>query len=277
VLISRAGRWVIGLMTGVAMSLSASEPDDSWGPGGDGPTKLSEKFINLVLAVQAETSIDRLNLWKNMFRDSAGTIASLLDSRKYEVTRIRADIKDVDAAIQAAQLKRAESSDAEQANNTLANLKAQRALLVVKEAERYKEYARYRGRAIALGMICLAIIDEADKRIAQLGNNTARGNWAGAYTSEDGKSDPQGGPFSLLIDPQTGAVSGGYSDGGGEVGVSGKWDASTGACSGRGNDPEAPAAFSGTLLRGAAGYTGTGTFSYKYKAGGSGSGTWTAK
>lgn len=240
------------------------------------PERYAQTFMAAVGEVQAETSIPVLKETKVELLDGAGSIANILSDKKAQVEAIRKKLKDLDDAIQTSHIKLAialGSGNIDMEEALLKTLENQRKQLVSEEEKAYKDYATYRGRAIVKKIFIEVIVKEIDKRIEQLGNNTASGTWSATYTADDGSTTPQGGDFSLLIDTN-GTISGLYHEVGGEISVSGTWNPASGACSGVGNDPSSPATWSGTLKKGAGGYTGNGSLSYKPNAGGSGAGSW---
>lgn len=261
----------------VGLTLSRTYAEDT--PKKFDPDKLARDFMGAVVGIQAEISIPDLKDAKTTIQNVAAALASALDNKKAKVDSIRKDIKAIDNDIQSCHLQLAtaiSSGNTDKQEAQLKALEAQRRQLVQDEAAAYKTYATSRGEAVVFKIIFQLIISEIDKRLDQLGNNTANGTWSATFTTEGGMTlAPQSGDFSLLIDTN-GVISGSYTDGG-KIPISGKLDTVSGACSGVGNDPSSPSTWNGTLKKGSGGYTGSGSLSFKPKGGGSGSGSWSTK
>ncbi len=261
--------WISSVAFGIVAADSAPAVD---------PQKIAETFMASVASIQAETSIDRLQAGIFMLKDVARTLLRRLNDQKAEVESLREKIKAVDGTIETCELSLASGSgDTSQLEAQLKTLQAQRKDLGQKDGDAYKDYTRFRGQAIVQGIIFSLLVKESEKRLEELGNNTARGTWSSKYASDDGVSTQPAGTFSLFIDATSGAVTGSYLNGTDQIAVIGKWDPTTGTCSGTGNDPDTVVTWNGTLKKDAAGYTGSGSLAYKPKAGGSGSGSWTTK
>ena len=267
-------RLSVGLLIVLAASGTRADNDDAFPADA-----LAKEFMSDVAAIQAETSIQNLKNRADRLNSSADFTAHVLGVLKTAVEKKRSEIQVTDNEIQACQLSLASvSGDKSQLEGKLAALQSKRAELCGEERESFRSYGRCRGLAIVSRITIGLLLKEIDKRIAQLGTNTADGTWSSTYTSEDGIKAQQGGSFSLLIDAASGAISGNYVDGGELVQLSGNWNAASGACSGTGNDPSSTVTWQGTLTKGPKGYAGRGTLTYKPKKdGGSGSGTWSTK
>lgn len=269
-------RWVIGLLLCLAIpgAMAADEPATF------DPEKIAQTFMGTVADIQALTSIPELTEAKTSLQEATESITRNLADRKSEVEALRKDIKALDDSIQSCHLEIATalgSGNTSFQESQLKELGARRKILINKERALYKAYATCRGQAFVTRIMFVLLTKEIDKRIEQLGNNTASGTWSATYTGDDGSTSPRGGDFSLLIDPQSGAVSGTYCDGGDRIAVSGTRNATSGACKGTGSDPESAVTWSGTLQKGPKGYTGSGSLAFKPKAGGSGAGSWSTK
>jgi hypothetical protein len=272
--------WALGLIAVLAFgtSLFAQSADEK--PLDPLGVLLAQKYVDSVILVQSETSLPELAQMKVNVSENANTQANKLNFLKEEVENKRNRIKEVDGKILDARVKLGIESDPEksvQLKNDINNLTREREERVEEEAAGYKAYARQRGLCFAYKIIAQLILKEIDKRIAELGPNTAFGNWAGTYTEKGGEKTLASGTFSLLIDAKTGAIGGSYVNGQAVIPVKGTWNQASGACSGQGSENAAATSFSGTLTRGDTGYSGGGSFSYTDNDGGSGAGAWKTK
>lgn len=254
-------------------------------PGKFDPKILAQTFMASVGAIQAETNVTLLKNYNNQVAYLADSRAQILSYKNTKVESIHDKIKDLDDAIAVLSLRiwsGAGPGTTDEQKAQLKDLKTQRKQLVSEEKTAYKDYVNFRGQSIVAIIMFEALMEEVAKRLAQLDNNTATGNfgnntaigtWSMVLTLGESKST-RAGDFSLTI-ATNGVITGiSHERAMGEFSISGKWNPADGKCDWKVNDTpggskdnQFPAIFRGNLKKGPGGYAGNGTFEYKNNIG----------